>query len=212
MGLERYVASQLGNPKGWFGRLVMTRLLNFGNQEIIEATLGLLDVRDGDRLLDVGFGGGRALQLAASKIGSGTLTGIDPSADALRFTKQKLRRLQTCGKLELLRLQGEGLAETGARYDKIISTNTVYFWPDIDASLRAIASVLAEDGTVCLGFSGIEKLREYDQISRHGFHFHDENEVAESARACGLSEVELLAQHGRRTTGDVVLRARKRAT
>ncbi len=60
MDLARYIASQLGHPTGWFSRLVMTRMLNLGNRELIAATLGALDLREGDRVLDVGFGGARA--------------------------------------------------------------------------------------------------------------------------------------------------------
>ncbi len=52
------LARQLAGPSGWFGRTVMTRVLNRGNRRLIESTLAQLDLEPESALLDVGFGGG----------------------------------------------------------------------------------------------------------------------------------------------------------
>ena len=43
MVLARFIASQLGNPRGAFGRHLMARLLNAGNDELISGTLAAID-------------------------------------------------------------------------------------------------------------------------------------------------------------------------
>jgi hypothetical protein len=56
------LARQLSRPRGWFGRAVMTRVLNRGNRELMEATLDGVRLGPESRLLDVGFGGGLLLR------------------------------------------------------------------------------------------------------------------------------------------------------
>lgn len=210
MPLFRYIAGQLGHPTGWFGRTVMARMLNRGNAELIDATLGQLGIEPGDRFLDVGFGGGLALERAADRVGSGTLTGIDPSADMVERASTRFRALVDAGQLELRCAGVEDLAGSADTYDKILTTNTVYFWPRLEPAFEALHGVLAEGGTMCVGFSGLEKMREFHRISRHGFNLHDEHVVKDVATAAGFVDVELLPQHGRFITGDFVLRARQR--
>ena len=58
---HEFLAKQLRRPSGRFGRYVMTRGLNDGNAQLIDATLDALAINAGESLLDVGFGGGYAL-------------------------------------------------------------------------------------------------------------------------------------------------------
>ena len=90
--LSAAVARQLSQPSGWFGRKVMTRLLNRGNRQLIEATLAQLELEAGTRLLDVGFGGGLALELAHRR-GVRRLSGVDPSEAAVAWLRDRPGRL-----------------------------------------------------------------------------------------------------------------------
>ena len=62
------LARQLSEPRGWFGRAVVTRVLNRGNRELIQATLDRLELTAGSRLLDVGFGGGQYVPSEANQV------------------------------------------------------------------------------------------------------------------------------------------------
>ena len=74
MGLSEFIAAQLRQPKGVFGRIVMAGLLNLGNAELIDGTLEALGLRTEDDFLDVGFGGGPALALASRSVRRGSLS------------------------------------------------------------------------------------------------------------------------------------------
>ena len=109
MGLHRFIGSQLRRPRGAFGRVVMTSLLNRGNRELIHATLAALDLQPGDRFLDVGFGGGRALQVAARSVCDGRLYGADFSPDVVAAGQRRLRALIAAGRLVLMIASGGDL-------------------------------------------------------------------------------------------------------
>jgi arsenite methyltransferase len=199
------IAGQLSRPSGWFGRAVMTRLLNRGNRDLIEATLDGLDLAPGCRLLDVGFGGGLLLELAHRR-GIRKLAGVDPSAAAVAFLRGRSARL--AGSELRLEIGGaESLPFEDASFDVVASTNTVYFWPDLGRAFFELRRVLAPGGVLTLGFSDAAKLRGYGAITRHGFHFHESGEIVAAAAAAGLSNLRLGELHGRVTEGDRVLRA-----
>ncbi len=200
------IAAQLSRPRGWFGRAVMTRALNRGNRDLIEATLGGLELPPGCRLLDVGFGGGLLLELAHRR-GVRRLAGVDPSEAAVAFLRRRPGRF--AGSEVRLELGvAEALPFEDGSFDAVASTNTVYFWPDPARAFAETRRVLAPGGVLALGFSGAEKLRAFGAITRHGFHFHGDRELAAAAAAAGFGRVELRELHGRVTEGDRVLRAR----
>jgi arsenite methyltransferase len=64
---HRFIAAQLRQPTGPFGRWVMTRMLNRGNAELITASVDALALQREDVFMDLGFGGGLGLQLAMAR-------------------------------------------------------------------------------------------------------------------------------------------------
>jgi arsenite methyltransferase len=198
------IAGQLARPHGWFGRAVMTRVLNRGNRELIEATLDALPLGPETRLLDVGFGGGLLLALARRR-GVVALTGVDPSEAAVRSLAGRPPWGAPSATLRVEQGAVEAMPFGDGAFDAVASTNTVYFWPDAAAALRELRRVLRPGGHLVLAFSGAEKLRAFDAITRHGFRFHEADALVRHATEAGLAEVHLVALHGRNTTGDYLL-------
>jgi SAM-dependent methyltransferase len=199
------IAGQLSRPRGWFGRNVMTRVLNRGNRELIEATLEGLELGPGSNLLDIGFGGGLLLERAHER-GVRLLAGVDPSEAAVAWLHGKKGSLAGAE----LRLEVgvvEALPFQDASFDVVASTNTIYFWPDLPRAFTEVKRVLRPGGVLTVGFSGSAKLRGFGGITRHGFRFHENDDVAAAASAAGLSNVRLIELHGRAIEGDFVLRA-----
>ena len=72
------LSRQLGRPSGWFGRRVMGQLLNQSNKRFLDDAVQALAPASGERIVDVGFGGGYGLDLirefarqAASRLAPG---------------------------------------------------------------------------------------------------------------------------------------------
>lgn len=200
------IARQLSEPRGWFGRAVMTRVLNRGNRELIEATLDALALAPGSRLLDLGFGGGLLLELARRR-GVRLLAGVDPSEAAIRSLRDRPPRWLAGAELRLERGRAESIPFADGAFDAVASTNTVYFWPDPAAALAEVRRVLRPGGHLALGFSGSEKLRSFEAITRHGFHFHENGYLLACASRAGFTGARIVELHGRNTEGDYLLLA-----
>lgn len=201
----RAVAGQLSHPRGWFGRTIMTRVLNRGNRDLIAATLDGVPLEAGTRLLDVGFGGGQLLATARRR-GVRALSGVDPSEEAVSFLRGRLGT-QDLTEVHLEVGAVERLPFPDWTFDVVASTNTVYFWPDLPRAFGELHRVLQPGGRLTVGFSGAAKLRGFGSITRHGFAFHDGEDLRSAAAGAGFAEVDLLALHGPVTEGDFVLRA-----
>jgi len=201
-----FLAAQLRHPNGWVGRWVMTRAFDIGNAELIRATLDALALRRDDTFLDLGFGGGLALRLAAQR-SAGQLWGIDSSTDVVRAGARRLQRLIGSGRLNLLTADVADLPIRDGLIAAISTINTIYFWPDPELALRSLRRTLRPGGRLALGYSGAEKLRQFGRITRHGFHLYEPQRVEALLQAAGYDHIETLPLSGGFTRGDFVTRA-----
>lgn len=206
--LSQFVARQLAHPSGWFGRAIVTRLLDRGNRELIESTLGFLTLTDKTRLLDVGFGGGLALRLARGR-GVAALFGVDRSIVAVEKLRASASKWVHGGVVTAIEGAVESLPFDENSFDAVMSTNTVYFWPDLTAAFKELHRVMATPGRLAIGFASSSKLRSMNAITQHGFLFYENGELLEHAKTGGFSDVRIEALHGRTTEGSYVLVAER---
>lgn len=206
--LTSFFARQLALPRGWFGRVVVTRVLNRRNRGLIEAALDGLDLSSDTRLLDVGFGGGLSLELARRR-GVTQLWGVEPSAAAVRELSRTHRAWSRGASLTLSEGSVEALPLGDGTVDAIVSTNTVYFWPDLDVAFRELRRVLVPGGRLALGFATAERLREMDAVTRHGFLFYESAELVAAAGRAGFATPRTIEPPGRDTRGTSVLIAER---
>lgn len=204
---HRYLAGQLRRPSGRFGRWVMTRGLDDGNADLIEATLCELELGATDRFLDLGFGGGLALRKAAERT-SGAMWGVDFSPDVVIAASKRLQALVASGRLGLLTGDVTDLPLKDGLVDAICTTNTIYFWPELSAGLRELRRVLAPGGRLAVGYSGRDKMGRFHNITQHGFRTFEPQDLERPLLDAGFSDVRTRALHGRVTEGDYVTVAR----
>jgi len=204
----RFLADQLRRPSGRFGRWVMTRSLNRGNAELIESTLEALSLQQDDSFLDLGFGGGRSLELAAERTG-GPLWGIDYSGDVVLAGMLRFEPLVRSGRLSLICADVHALPLRDALFSAICSTNTIYFWADPLRAIAQLQRVIKPGGRLALGFSGATKMRQFDRITQHGFTLYEPPTVEELLRTAGFGHVQTRALSGRISSGDYVCLASK---
>jgi len=157
------IARQLAHPRGWFGRMILARMLNWWNRALVEATLDALPLDGGTRLLDVGFGSGLLLQRARRR-GVRRLARIDPSEAMLSRLRASPRWLDGA-ELRLEQGRVEAMPFETAAFDAATSTNTVYFWPDPAVAIAELRRVLRPGGQLAVAFSSPAKLRS-DPLTR----------------------------------------------
>jgi ubiquinone/menaquinone biosynthesis C-methylase UbiE len=141
-----------GRPQGILGRVggaIMAR----SNREIASQVVERLDVKPGDRVLEVDFGPGIAIQLIAAKISSGKVTGIDCSEEMKSHATARNAAAMSSGKVELRLGSVEALRFNSDTFDKALAINSMQVWPDAVAGLREILRVLKPGGIIALGFT-----------------------------------------------------------
>jgi SAM-dependent methyltransferase len=150
-GLRAVVVSQFGRPRGVLGRLagaIMARRRS--NVERSLWTVSLLDLRPGDRVLEIGFGPGVALAEACRRVGHGAVVGIDHSQTMLRQAARRNRRAVQEGRLRLVLGSVETLDPGEGPFDKIFAVNSIAFWPRPVMTLRMLHERLQPGGTIAI--------------------------------------------------------------
>ncbi|QGK70423.1 methyltransferase domain-containing protein [Allosaccharopolyspora coralli] len=147
------------------------------------AILGALDLGAGDRLLDVGCGGGQLLRDALDA--GAQATGIDHSSDMVALARDRANGAEVVGG-QADRLPFEDGAFTAAALSVVF-----FFFDDPVGVLRECARVLAADGRLAVYTTG-PSLRGTaaapEPVAGHG-HFYDDEQLVSLAREAGLTDV-----------------------
>jgi SAM-dependent methyltransferase len=146
-----FIDRQHRYPTGLAGRLIGERMVRQHAPETAWS-IELLDLRPHDRVLEIGSGAGRGLEIATQRVQAGLVVGLDLSATMLeaaaRRNRATLRR-----QLALLRADISALPFGEQHFDKIYSIHTFYFWPDPYAVVVDLAHRLRSGGVLVATFA-----------------------------------------------------------
>jgi ubiquinone/menaquinone biosynthesis C-methylase UbiE len=116
-------------------------------------TVTLLDVAPGDRVLELGCGAGRALELVARQATAGYVAGIDVSRTMARAARRRNAQAVAAGRVAVLPGDATLLPFADRRFDKILSIHSFYFWPDPLETIKQCFRVLKPGGMLVLTLS-----------------------------------------------------------
>jgi ubiquinone/menaquinone biosynthesis C-methylase UbiE len=152
--LEGIWNQQHSCPNGIVGWLVGEQMVR---QHRLETawTLDLLDIQPADTVLEVGFGAGQGIKLAAEKANNGRVMGIDLSEVMVRVATRRNARAVKAGRVALSQGNITALPFEYEQFDKIMTIHTVYFWSEPSQTLNELFRVLKPGGrlviTLCTG-------------------------------------------------------------
>jgi ubiquinone/menaquinone biosynthesis C-methylase UbiE len=138
--LEDILNRQYGLPSGIVGWLVGEQMVRQHRPETAW-TLDLLDIQPADTVLEVGFGAGQGIKLAAEKASEGRVMGIDLSEAMVRVAIRRNAWAVKAGRVTLLQGNITALPFEDQQFDKIMTIHTVYFWPEPSQALRGLTKI-----------------------------------------------------------------------
>lgn len=158
MGPVGRFSEQFRRPSGLWGH-VAGLLMAATTARRNEWTLSLLDLQPGDRILEIGYGPGVGVALASRVVegGTGTVTGIDPSAAMRAQAERRNRRAVRQGKVRLVTGTIEEWPGFPHTFTKIFSVNSVQFWTDRARVLRKLHGWLEPGGRIALTYQPVGK-------------------------------------------------------
>ena len=136
-------------PVGEDGKTMLSRM-NESHYAMTGWALSFWTIAPADRILDCGCGGGMTVHRMAEQVQSGKVTGIDYSKVSVAASKDLNFKEIQAGKAEILEASVDDLPFPDGTFDKVITLESFYFWPDAVRNLKEVRRVLEEGGTFLL--------------------------------------------------------------
>jgi ubiquinone/menaquinone biosynthesis C-methylase UbiE len=138
--------TQFAHPRGSLGFLV-GHLMAVKNGARSRWALGILEPREGERILEIGFGPGVDVARLARAVGTnGFVGGVDVSREMVRQATARNRDAVAARRVELRLGSCERLPFDDASFDAAYATNSAQFWPDVGGCLAEVRRVLRASG------------------------------------------------------------------
>ena len=194
--------TQMGNPakpRGEEGAKMLLRM-NDSHYPVTGWALSFLSFQKSDRVLDIGCGGGAALKRMSGQMESGHLIGVDYSEVSVELSRKMNVEDIASGKMEVLKASVEQLPFEENQFDKIITVESFYFWPDPAENLKEVVRVLKTGGVFLLVADiyqkeGLDK-SVLDNIARYQLFNPTVEEFELLFRQAGFSEVKAHTKEG----------------
>ncbi|MFL6241905.1 MAG: class I SAM-dependent methyltransferase [Acidimicrobiia bacterium] len=188
MGLKQKTMNalvvQFRRPHGIGGRAAGWVMAKRGsNRERNVWAVGLLDVQPYDRVLELGFGPGIAIQELARHATRGLVVGVDHSDVMVRQATRRNAAAVRAGHVELRLGNAEALPRFDAPFDKILAVNSLLFWDDPVARLKDLHHLLRPGGQIAIVYQPRGPDSTNEVAARTG------REIAEHFATVGLTHV-----------------------
>jgi ubiquinone/menaquinone biosynthesis C-methylase UbiE len=147
--VDAVLSGHYGCPSGLLGRVAGERMVR---QHAVETewTVSLLGLAAEERVLEIGCGAGRGLELAGRQVASGQVVGVDLSAVMVRAARRRNARAVRAGSVVVEQGDVTRLPFEEHQFDKLFSIHSVYFWPDRARALAELRRVLKPGGRLAL--------------------------------------------------------------
>jgi SAM-dependent methyltransferase len=167
--------------------------MNFGHSGLTRWGLTKVEIRENATVLDIGCGGGRALERLASLAILGKVVGIDYSEDSVAVARKRNQRLIATGRVEVLHGSVSSMPFPDATFDCVSAVETYYFWPDIAADLAEVRRVMKPSGQMVI-IAGMYRGSRFDKrnmrlIRAGGMRCFSVQEFEETLQDAGFSAV-----------------------
>jgi ubiquinone/menaquinone biosynthesis C-methylase UbiE len=135
------LAKQLRKPSGFFGILV-AKMMEFRNRGFYKVVIDKLSLRQGEHILEIGYGPGLGIYQIAGSFPECRISGIDFSELMYHKASKRNKKFIDKGTVHLQHGDVLTLEPGNVKFDKIFCVNVIYFWNDLDLAFGRIFNML----------------------------------------------------------------------
>lgn len=180
-------AAQLRKPTGVEGEYIAEKM-NEGNEMMCRLTYDKLDVKPGNDILEIGMGNGHFVPHLMSKEKNTTYLGIDYSPLMVETAQGKNTELIKKGRVRFLTMSLDEVSTLNQRFDRICTTNTLYFWPEPQKNMVDLVGLLKPGGKLLIAIRP-KDIFEKIPVTQFGFSKFENSEVSELMNQAGLRAI-----------------------
>jgi ubiquinone/menaquinone biosynthesis C-methylase UbiE len=133
---------------------MLGRLFGMGmgriNRGVNSWVISLLDVQPDARVLEIGFGPGRAIQQVEQMLTGGRAYGVDVSTTMVEQASRLNRAAIQRGTVDLRSGEASDLPFPEASFDRVFCVNVIYFWATPQRELAEMFRVTRPGGRVAV--------------------------------------------------------------
>lgn len=185
--IRKFVENQR-HPSGFMGKLAALRMIR-GNAEAVEWAVNLLDLKENDQVLEVGFGPGVGIERAAALAARGRVAGVDSSPTMLAMARKRNDKAIVEGRVDLRLGDASSMPFPDNSFDKAFAVNVLYFFEDPVSSLREIHRVLKPGGRAALFVVGAEVLASQGKLMTDVYRGYNAEELMRLLSEAGFQHV-----------------------
>lgn len=187
--IAKFIAKQLRQPSGFFAKII-GKQMNQSNKILYGLTIKTMNPKDGDSILEIGFGNGKFFKQIFSTAESLKISGIDFSPEMVKTATANNSRDIKSGNLDLQVGSSDKLPFSDNSFDKVFCINVVYFWQQPDNHLQEIYRILKPGGKFYCAIKSKQNLQKMS-FTQHGFTLYEEQELVNILQHNELKVVEV---------------------
>jgi trans-aconitate methyltransferase len=151
MSLVEKVVAQFARPTGFWGNIAGFIMAHRpSNLERNEWAISQLKLQPSDRVLEIGFGPGVAIEKMSEIVTDGVIWGIDHSEVMFRQASKRNQHAIAAGRVRLALTSVSQLPSFDGPFDKILDVNGFQFWDSKTDVLRRLREQLRPGGIIAL--------------------------------------------------------------
>lgn len=196
MSLMDRIFDQGRKPFGIWGK-IMGRLMNIAHVPFYRLLLEQVPIEKDHRILDIGCGGGKSLNLFAGKVPHGMVWGLDYSPEMVEMASKVNAGFINEGRVKVLQASVSQIPSGDNFFDLAVACETIHFWPDIQNDLREVFRVLKVGGHFVVVNKYAKDEREAASLEKY-FSFHSPEYFRSALELAGFSvkKVKLMKDKG----------------
>lgn len=184
------MARHLGRPSGTVG-LAVGDYMNEVNRRLTLFAYERLEPPPAGEIVEIGFGNGKLVDELLKLASDLYYVGVDASDAMVAAAHKHNASLVRAGRCDFLQGSVEDMPFPAGSFDRALTVNSIYFWPDQLAGLAEIARVLRPGGRLVLASMSPETGRKLPMYSReNGFSIPSREELIALHRQAGFAEVD----------------------